>query len=96
VSTSIASGNVAFESSARSTKRLEKRIEKQLREALGYDVAVFVRTETELARIAKYHAFAVPQLDAATELNIVFLAEAKSDEVKHEDGQVPSSRERDL
>jgi len=45
VETYIGSGNVLFQTSVRSAKALERRIEKGLRRALGYEVAVFVRTD---------------------------------------------------
>ena len=41
--------------------------------ALGYEVATFIRTEMELARIAAHEAFPQSQLDAAHALNIAFL-----------------------
>ena len=75
VETYIASGNVIFESKSRNVKTLEKKVENALREALGYEVVTFIRTETELAEIANYQPF--PQSDIATALsvNVVFLAE---------------------
>ncbi len=50
VETFIASGNVVFETRTKNTKTLERKIEKKLREALGYEVAAFVRTDKELAK----------------------------------------------
>ena len=47
ITTFIASGNVIFETSTKSIKSLEKRIEKRLEEALGYEVAAFIRTEAD-------------------------------------------------
>jgi len=75
VETFIASGNVVFETTSRNAKALERKIEKRLREALGYEVATFVRTGTELADIANYRPFRQSQLDDAVALNIAFLAE---------------------
>src|SRR5512137_351092 len=57
VETFIASGNVVFETRAASTRTLEKKIEQQLRAALGYEVATFLRTDVELAAIARYQPF---------------------------------------
>jgi uncharacterized protein (DUF1697 family) len=76
VETFIASGNVVFETTAKNTKALEKKIEQQLREALGYEVATFIRTEAELAAITKYQPFSPSQMEAATAFNIAFLADA--------------------
>ncbi|MDO8754830.1 MAG: DUF1697 domain-containing protein, partial [Anaerolineales bacterium] len=49
VETFIASGNVIFEATAGNTKNLKKKIETCLHEALGYEVATFIRTDAELA-----------------------------------------------
>ncbi len=76
VETFIASGNVIFESSAKNTVTLEKKIESKLLEALGYEVATFIRTTSELVDIAKYKPFKQGDLDAATALNIAFIAES--------------------
>ncbi len=51
VETFIASGNVVFNSDEPRAD-LERQIETGLRAALGYDVATFVRTDREVARIA--------------------------------------------
>lgn len=75
VETFIASGNVIFEATARNTATLEKKIADQLHQALGYDVATFIRTETELARLAAYQPFRPAALQAAAALNIAFLAQ---------------------
>jgi uncharacterized protein (DUF1697 family) len=57
VSTFIASGNVLFESGETDAAKLERRIEQALHEALGYEVATFLRTEAELAEVAAYEPF---------------------------------------
>jgi uncharacterized protein (DUF1697 family) len=44
VATFIGSGNVVFETTAKNAKMLERKIEKKLRQALRYEVAVFLRT----------------------------------------------------
>ena len=73
VETFIASGNVVFETPTGDTAALEAQISTELHEALGYEVATFIRTEAELARIAVHQAFPQSQLDAAQALNIAFL-----------------------
>jgi uncharacterized protein (DUF1697 family) len=75
VETFIASGNVIFESKAGNAKTLEKKIETCLHEALGYEVATFIRTDAELAEIAAYKPFPQSQLDAAAALNVGFLVD---------------------
>jgi len=57
VSTFIASGNVRFDTKARSLAALEGRIEAHLHGVFGFDIDTFVRTETELAAIATHEAF---------------------------------------
>jgi uncharacterized protein (DUF1697 family) len=76
VETFIASGNVIFSSSEKNTASLEEKIAAGLKKALHYEVAVFMRTEEELARIAGFSAFPQPALDAAAALNIAFLRKA--------------------
>ena len=82
VATFIASGNVVFETTTKNVRLLEKRIEKRLREALGYEVAVFIRTEAELAKIAKYKPFQRSKIETATEFNIIFLANTLDEKLK--------------
>ena len=47
VATILASGNVVFETKAKDSRTLEKRIERRLRDALGYHVPVFLRTDAD-------------------------------------------------
>jgi uncharacterized protein (DUF1697 family) len=51
VSTFKQSGNVVFEASIASTEEIKSRIESKLHEALGYEVAVFIRTVAQLQEI---------------------------------------------
>ena len=62
VTTFIGSGNVVFETTAKNAKTLERKIEKRLREALGYEVTTFIRTDAELAKIANYKPSHNPRL----------------------------------
>lgn len=78
----IASGNIVFETQSKSARSLERKIEDRLREALGYEVAAFIRTDAELAAVASYEPFRQPDLDAAAALNIAFLADGLDDELK--------------
>lgn len=68
VETFIASGNVLFQSPSADTPALEARVESGLRAALGYEVATFIRTPSELAAVAAYQPI-------APTLNIAFLKE---------------------
>ena len=69
----IASGNVLFESRATDPAALERRIEAGLRDALGYDVATFVRSGSELDAMVAHQPFDVadPVLDSHT-LHVIF------------------------
>lgn len=58
VATFIASGNVLFESNARDAAKLETQIERHLAKTLGYEVATFVRTRSEVAALAVAQPFA--------------------------------------
>lgn len=75
VETFIASGNVVFETSSKDAKALERKVEATLREALGYEVVTFLRTEDELSEIANHQPFPQSALDAALALNVVFLGD---------------------
>jgi len=57
VSTFIASGNVRFETKARSLAALEGKIESHLQSVFGFEIDTFIRTEAELAAIATHEAF---------------------------------------
>ena len=74
VETFIASGNVIFTAPSMSIAALPQRIEDHLRKSLGYEVKVFVRTESEVAAIAQYKPFEDAHLRSAQALNVAFLA----------------------
>ncbi len=82
VETFIASGNVVFETTSKNTQALERKIETKLREALGYEVATFIRTDAEVAAVANYEPFSQPELEGAAALNIAFLSERLDDEAR--------------
>jgi uncharacterized protein (DUF1697 family) len=81
VATFIGSGNVVFKTSAKNPRVLEKRIEKGLRRALGYEVAAFVRTDTELAKIVNCRQFRQSEADGR-DFNIILLAEAQGEDLR--------------
>jgi uncharacterized protein (DUF1697 family) len=83
VETFIASGNVIFNSEADDARMLERKIEDHLREALGYEVATFVRSASELAGIAPYRPFDPSDLGSeAASLYIAFLQAPPSAEAE--------------
>ena len=83
VETFIASGNVVFDSPARSTKALERKIEASLLKSLGYAVSTFIRSTAELAAIARYQPFADAELEAAGyTLYVGFMAASPAEAAK--------------
>jgi len=83
VETFIASGNVIFTSSSKDAKAIEQRIEACLQKSLGYEVRTFVRTESEVARIAAYAPFTPAQLKGSAAFCVGFLeGPLKPDAVK--------------
>jgi uncharacterized protein (DUF1697 family) len=57
VQTVIASGNVIFEAKEKDGEKLTKKLEKGLKDVLGYDVIVFLRSEAELEKILNDNPF---------------------------------------
>jgi uncharacterized protein (DUF1697 family) len=83
VETFIASGNVIFDSKSKATKSLEKRIEEHLQETLGYKVATFIRSTSELAEVASYKPFSDAELNTeGSVLYIGFLEDSPGDEAR--------------
>ena len=75
VQTFIASGNVVFDSSARSLPALERKIEAQLQASFGFEVDTFVRTLAEVAALAIDPTFEADTVRTRTQV-IGFLREA--------------------
>jgi uncharacterized protein (DUF1697 family) len=80
VETFIASGNVIFASPSKEPARLEQKIEAQLQKGLGYEVKVFLRTDSEIAALARFKPFNESQLKEAVALNVGFVAKPLDDE----------------
>jgi uncharacterized protein (DUF1697 family) len=74
VETFIASGNVILAASARNEERLQAKIESHLQEALGYEVATFIRSAAELRRIANHRRLAAPEADLGHSIQVAFLS----------------------
>ena len=82
VATFIASGNVLFESKAKSGLTLAKMIEAHLAESLGYEVDTFVRTRTEVAAATAFCPFPKAELERPTNtLHVGFWRETPSEEL---------------
>ncbi len=74
VETFIASGNVIFDSLEENMDVLEKRIASHLKASLGYEVATFIRSASEIVEIANYQPFPAEELAAKdTSLYVAFL-----------------------
>jgi uncharacterized protein (DUF1697 family) len=73
VDTFIASGNVIFEANFADTRSLEGLIEVRLGQTMGYEIATFIRTSSELAEIASYQPFSRADLQASVAFNVAFL-----------------------
>jgi uncharacterized protein (DUF1697 family) len=78
VETFIASGNVIFEADAGDEKELAQRIEAHLKSALGYGVATFLRTPTEISAAAEHEPF--PSLPEGSSFYVAFLAKPPTEE----------------
>jgi uncharacterized protein (DUF1697 family) len=75
VSTHIASGNVLFTAGRGRASKLEEKIEKALGTALGWEVAVFLRTPAELAAVAEQSPFSSEDVATAHAVYVGFLKE---------------------
>lgn len=73
VATFLASGNVVFRARAAGAGTRVRRIEAALRDALGFDVATFVRTESDIQALCRRRPFPAARLAQAKALNVVFL-----------------------
>jgi uncharacterized protein (DUF1697 family) len=65
VATFRTSGNVVFDAPGEPAKKLAARIEAALEDALGYEVAVFLRTGSEIRAIADHRPFEPAAVEAS-------------------------------
>ena len=82
VETFIASGNVIFDSKSKSPKALESKIELALEANLGYKVATFIRSISELSAVAQYKPFHDSDAGDGNVLYIGFVGDSPGDECK--------------
>lgn len=75
VRTYIQSGNVFFDTEQTDREALTANIERHLREALGYDVPVFLRSVPELEAVVASEAFHHLTVTEDMRLCVVFMAE---------------------
>jgi uncharacterized protein (DUF1697 family) len=83
VKTFIQSGNVVFETVENDRNLLTNKIEKTLKESLGYEVHVMLRTEKELNSIANNNPFKDEVLDENTRVYVAFLHKKPGKGVKN-------------
>jgi uncharacterized protein (DUF1697 family) len=70
VETFLEGGNIVFDGDAEDPAGLERIIEQMLVDALGYEVATFIRTDAEVRNIAKYTPFLPAFIKAAAAMNV--------------------------
>ena len=75
VSTYKQSGNVILETEEADPKIIENKVEKKLRELLGYDVAAFVRSISQLKAIVNLESFKGYE-EKGTSFLVTFVADA--------------------
>ena len=78
VATFRTSGNVVFEAQSDMTKKLESHLEK----ALGHDMAIFLRTASELKKMAAHEPFPARELGASKGKLQVLLLRSKPSAAK--------------
>jgi uncharacterized protein (DUF1697 family) len=83
VATLLASGNVVFETRAKDVGMLERKIERRLKQTLGYNVPVFIRTHAELKKIAALEFLEDSEIHGA-DFNIILLADNLDERSKAE------------
>jgi len=79
VETYLETGNVIFDGDAEDPAGLERVVEQMLSDALGYDVATFIRTDAEVRNIAKHKPFMTATMKTATSLNVALFKETLDD-----------------
>lgn len=76
VTSYLASGNLAFRSRSTAPAALERRLERSMHQALGYEVATFLRTEAELLAAHAHRPYTETETRGAHTLCIGFMARA--------------------
>lgn len=77
VATFRTSGNVVFEAGREAPAKVTDRIEKRLAGSLGYEVAIFIRTASQIREIANHEPFTPATVDASKGKLQVMLLSAK-------------------
>jgi uncharacterized protein (DUF1697 family) len=102
VNTFRTSGNVVFDAGREPVAKMTDRIEKELAESLGYEVAIFLRTASQLRAIANRQPFAPTLVEASKgKLQVMMLSAKPATQAREqvlalandEDGLVIDDRE---
>jgi uncharacterized protein (DUF1697 family) len=86
VETFIASGNVVFETKFKMVDSIKNKIENELEKSLGYKVATFIRTTSELKEISEHKAFNDSELE--NENNTLYIGFLDSTPAKENQNKV--------
>ena len=92
VETFIASGNVIFSSASRDVHAMEERIARHLREALGYEVPTFIRSQPELESIMTFEPTDPAPTDES--VYVIFLPEAADIDLRRSLDNLSTERDR--
>jgi len=82
VQTFIASGNVMFSTESTNAEELEREIEGHLAERLGYDVATFLRSPTELSAVAAFRPGTEEEDGPESSVYVIFLKAPTDDDLE--------------
>ncbi len=95
VSTFIASGNLIFSTESDDSEALIDKIERHLAQELGYEVATFLRSPTQLADIAALHRVADDRDTAPTSSHyVIFLRDPPPEALRSELADLESDMDR--
>jgi uncharacterized protein (DUF1697 family) len=92
VETFRASGNVVFDGGRRSDPSLQRLLEQGLREALGYDVATFIRSRREILELATAAPFDLR--GSAGKLQVALLHEPPTTQARRDALALAGERDR--
>jgi uncharacterized protein (DUF1697 family) len=82
VRTVISSGNVIFESSSRSVRKLEGKIERAIPEQLGFNSTTIIRSKDQIQQLADSNPFQGMTHSQKSYLNVTFLKQKSSVQLK--------------
>ncbi len=82
VKTVISSGNVIFESSSRSARKLEETIETALPEQLGFTSTTIIRSQGQIQKLVDKNPFQGMEHSQKSSLNVTFLKQKRKTDLK--------------